>query len=108
MHTRWLTTTFLGMALSAFGQTGPADDPLDLIQKANHNRQLGPNSRAEAQYKKAMAILEKTAGPRAPHLIPALIGLTELYYGEQRYKEAEVNARRSVAVVESALALAQK
>lgn len=103
MQTRWLAVTLLGMALGAAGQTQPADDPLDLIRQANRSRDLGYDARAEAQYQRAVAVLERTAGPRAPHLIPALNGLAELYYSEQRYSEAEAYARRSAAVVQATL-----
>lgn len=78
-------------------------DAIALINNARQNRAEGYFYRSEAQYRRALAIVEQTYGAQSPNLTPALNGLAELYFDAGRYMEAEALARRSAAVVEAAL-----
>jgi len=80
-----------------------ASEAIALIHHARQNRTEGYFYRAEAQYRRALAILEETSGGGSPDLTPALNGLAELYFEARRYTEAEALARRSAAVVEDGL-----
>jgi tetratricopeptide (TPR) repeat protein len=80
-----------------------AGEAITLIRNARHNRTEGYFYRAEAQYRRALAILEQTSGAGSADLTPALNGLAELYFDAQRYSEAEALAQRSAAVVEANL-----
>jgi tetratricopeptide (TPR) repeat protein len=80
-----------------------AREAIALIRNAKQNGTEGYSYRAEAQYRRALAILEETSGPRSPDLTPALNGLADLYFEARHYTEAEAMARRSAAVVEAGL-----
>jgi tetratricopeptide (TPR) repeat protein len=80
-----------------------ASEAIDLIVSARQNRTEGYFYRAEAQYRRALAIVEQTYGAGSANLTPALNGLAELYFEARRYTEAEALARRSAAVVEATL-----
>lgn len=80
-----------------------ANEAIALIENARQNRAEGYFYRAEAQYRRALAIVEQTSGAQSPDLTPALNGLAELCFDAGRYTEAEALARRSAAVVEASL-----
>jgi tetratricopeptide (TPR) repeat protein len=80
-----------------------ADEAITLIDNARQNRTEGYFYPAEAQYRRALAIVEQISGAQSPDLTPALNGLAELYFDARRYTEAEALARRSAAVVEASL-----
>jgi tetratricopeptide (TPR) repeat protein len=80
-----------------------AGEAIALIVSARQNRAEGYFYRAEAQYRRALAIVEQISGAESPDLTPALNGLAELYFEARRYTEAEAFARRSAEVVEGSL-----
>jgi tetratricopeptide (TPR) repeat protein len=80
-----------------------ASEAMTLIENARQNRTEGYFYRAEAQYRRALAIVEQISGAQSPDLTPALNGLAELYFDARRYTEAQAFARRSAAVVEASL-----
>src|SRR5580700_5690544 len=80
-----------------------AHEAIALINIARQSHTEGYFSRAEAQYRRALAILEQASGAQSPDLTPALNGLAELYFDAGRYTEAEALSRRSAAVVEAGL-----
>lgn len=82
---------------------GQADEAITLIENARADRADGYFYRAEAQYQKALAMVEQAYGVQSVDLIPALNGLAELYFDARRYVEAEALSRRSAALVESSL-----
>ena len=63
-------------------------EAIALIDNAKQNRTEGYFYRAEAQYRRALAIVEQISGAQSPDLTPALNGLAELYYDARRYTEA--------------------
>jgi tetratricopeptide (TPR) repeat protein len=80
-----------------------ADEAIALIQAATESRGIGFLSRAEVQYRQSLAILETISGPQSADLTPALNGLAEVYFDEQRYTDAESLTRRSASLAEAAL-----
>jgi len=106
MRGRLLGLLWVSIPLSTMGAALPdmqATEAITLIKNARQNRTKGYFYRAEAQYRRALAIVEQTSGAQSPDLTPALNGLAELYFAASRYTEAEALARRSAAVVEAAL-----
>jgi tetratricopeptide (TPR) repeat protein len=94
------------ITLSMAGAEPPGmqtSEAIALVCNARQNRTEGYFYRAEAQYRRALAILEQTSGAQSPDLTLALNGLAELYFEARRYTEAEALARRSTAVVEAGL-----
>lgn len=98
---RRLAVALLAAApLIAGEMSGPqAEEALVLIDTARHCRAEKLNARAEALYRRAITKIEAAAGPDTVDLIPALNGLAELYFDEQRYTESEVLSVRSAALV---------
>jgi len=80
-----------------------AREAIALINNAKQNRAEGYFYRAEAQYRRALGIVEQISGAQSADLTPVLNGLAELYFDARRYTEAEAFARRSAAVVEASL-----
>jgi hypothetical protein len=106
MRGRLLGLLLVSIPLQAASAEPPglqASEAIALIDNARQNRAQGYLYRAEAQYRRALAIVEQTSGAQSPDLTPALNGLAELYFEARRYTEAEALARRSAAVVEASL-----
>jgi tetratricopeptide (TPR) repeat protein len=103
MDSKLLAFATFCVSLTAAGQTAPPREALSLLVAARQDQQRGLDARSEARYRQALAAVEKAAGPQTPALIPALNGLSELYFAEHRYKEAEALALRSAALVTAAL-----
>ncbi|MGA3076069.1 MAG: tetratricopeptide repeat protein [Bryobacteraceae bacterium] len=94
----------VSIPLHAMGAESPdtqAREAIALIDNAKQNRANGYFYRAEAQYRRALAIVERISGAQSADLTPVLNGLAELYFDAGRYTEAEAFARRSAAVVEA-------
>ncbi|HVN03180.1 MAG TPA: tetratricopeptide repeat protein [Bryobacteraceae bacterium] len=93
-----------GAPMIAAEMSGPqAEEALVLIDTARRCRAEKLNARSEALYRRAIAKIEAAAGPGTMDLIPALNGLAELYFDEQRYTESEALSLRSAALVEANL-----
>ncbi|HXM42542.1 MAG TPA: tetratricopeptide repeat protein [Bryobacteraceae bacterium] len=106
MRGRLLAMLLLSIPLGMPGAGPPgvqANQAIALIVKARQNRTEGYFYRAEAQYRRALAIVEQTFGAGSANLIPALNGLSELDFEARRYTEAEALSRRSAALVEATL-----
>jgi tetratricopeptide (TPR) repeat protein len=106
MRGRVLGLLLFSIPLGILGAELPetqAREAIALIVQARQNRMEGYLYRAEAQYRRALAIVEQISGAESPDLTPALNGLAELYFDAGRYTEAEAFARRSAAVVEGSL-----
>ncbi len=106
MRARLLGLLWASIPLSIMSAELPdtqASEAITLIKNARQNRTEGYFYRAEAQYLRALAIVEQTSGAQSPDLTPALNGLAELYFDARRYTEGEALARRSAAVVEATL-----
>jgi tetratricopeptide (TPR) repeat protein len=106
MRGRLLGLLLVSMPSGMMGAEPPdmqARAAIALINAARQNRTNGYYYRAEAQYRRALAIVEQISGAQSPDLTPALNGLAELYFDARRYTEAEALARRSAAVVEAGL-----
>lgn len=103
--------TYFGLFLLAVPYGLPATEPagmdagqaLLLIHNARQNRADGYFYRAEAEYRQAIEIVDRTSGNDSADLTPALNGLAELYFEAGRYSEAEALAKRSAVVVEAGL-----
>ena len=78
-------------------------EAIALIENARESRAGGYFSRSEAQYRRALGMVERSFGIESPDLIPGLNGLAELYFDMGRYSEAEVLSKRSAALVTAAL-----
>ncbi len=102
MGGRFLGALLATIPLSAMGAELPdiqAREAFTLINNAKQNRAEGYFYLAEAQYLRALAIVEYASGAQSADLTPALNGLAELYFEARRYTEAEAFARRSAAIV---------
>ncbi len=82
----------------------PRDPQLakNLNNIANVYRSQGKFEDAEANYKRAIAILENSVGDQHPNLATVLNNLAVLYRKQSKYKEAEVLYRRVLNIVEKA------
>jgi len=106
MRGRLLGLLLVSISLRVMGAEPPdmqAREAIALINAARQNRTDGYFYRAEAQYRRALAIMEQVSGAQSPDLTPMLNGLAELYFDAGRYTDAEAYARRSAAVVEASL-----
>lgn len=106
MRGRLLGLLLVSIPLRVMGAEPPdtqAREAIALINAARQNRTDGYFYRAEAQYHRALVIVERISGAQSPDLTPVLNGLAELYFDAGRYTEAEAFARRSAAVVEASL-----
>jgi general secretion pathway protein A len=70
---------------------------------ANVYRTQGKYEEAEANYKRAVNILENSVGSQHPNLATVLNNLAVLYRKQGKYSEAESLYRRALAIVEKAL-----
>jgi len=64
---------------------------------------MGRDADAEAAYKRALAVLEKTIGLDSNDIVPELSNLGALYERQSRYAEAEPLLKRALALREKAL-----
>ncbi len=83
----------------------PRDPQLakNLNNIGNVYRSQGKFEEAEANYMRAIAILENSVGAEHPNLATVLNNLAVLYRKQSKYKEAEVLYRRVLSIVEKAL-----
>src|SRR5262245_32631766 len=66
-------------------------------------RSQGRYAEAEAEFKQAVSIVEKSGGPAHPDLSLALSSLAQLYGDQGRYLEAEAVYQRALAIREEAV-----
>ena len=106
MTQRLLALALVSMPVVLMGSealTNGHDEALGFLQNAMRDRASGYNSRAEAEYRRALALIERRAGPQTADLTPVLNGLAGLCFEERRYTEAERYSLRSAALAEASL-----
>jgi CHAT domain-containing protein/Tfp pilus assembly protein PilF len=95
----------LAQAMVAQLEKGPPNR--DLAGAINNLAQvygdMGRDGEAEPLYKRALAIMEKSAGLDSADIAPELNNLAALYERQLRYPEAEPLFKRALAIRESAL-----
>jgi tetratricopeptide (TPR) repeat protein len=102
-----LVTGLLCLAVSTLHGTGQAQSQVD--EAASLNKQAGQYmdqeryDEAEALYKRALAVSEKSLGPDHPDTATSLHNLAYLYHRQEKYAEAEPLYKRALAVSEKAL-----
>jgi tetratricopeptide (TPR) repeat protein len=105
MMRRLLASGLFAIPLALMGSeaTTGNSEALGYIRVAMRDRASGYSARAEAEYRRALNILERTSGSQSPDLTPALNGLAGVCFEERRYTEAEQYSRRSAALAEASL-----
>jgi CHAT domain-containing protein/Tfp pilus assembly protein PilF len=95
----------LAQAMVAQLEKGPPDR--DLAGAINNLAQvygdIGRDAEAEPLYKRALAVMEKTAGLDSADITPELNNLAALYERQLRYDEAEPLFKRALVIREKAL-----
>ena len=95
----------LAQAMVAQLEKGPPNR--DLAGAINNLAQvysdMGRDAEAEPLYKRALAIMEKSAGLDSADIAPELNNLAALYERQLRYAEAEPLFKRALAIREKAL-----
>jgi CHAT domain-containing protein len=98
----------LAQAMVAQLEKGPPNR--DLAGAINNLAQvygdMGRDAEAEPLYKRALAIMEKSAGLDSADIAPELNNLAALYQRQLRYAEAEPLFKRALAIREKALGAA--
>src|SRR2546427_1942840 len=84
---------------------GPGDPrlPASLNSLAELYRTRSKYAEAEALYKRALAIREKTLGPDHPEVATSLNNLAVLYHDERKNAEAEALYKRALTIQEKTL-----
>jgi len=89
------------LAQKAYGAEHPTVGCV-LKDMAKLCRRQGYSAKAEALYRRSIALLEAASSP-GPDLALAMNGLAELYFEQRRFTEAQALARRSLAIMEQAV-----
>ena len=128
MRGRLLGLLLVSIPLQAASAEPPglqASEAIALIDNARQNRAQGYLYRAEAQYRRALAIVEQTSGTQSPDLTPALNGrrpwwkpasgaghpllatalqdLAAIYHVQGQFAKAQPLYYRALAIREAAL-----
>lgn len=95
----------LAQAMVAELEKGPANRDLGgaINNLAQVYADMGRDAEAEPLYKRALAIMEKSAGLDSADIAPELNNLAALYQRQLRYAEAEPLFKRALALREKAL-----
>jgi len=94
------------MAISphlALGQSDSLKQAEQLTAQANELVEKGDLVRAEALFKRALAIDERALGPEHADVAVSLNNLAVLYQNEGRYADAEPIYKRTLAILEKTL-----
>src|SRR3989441_948410 len=92
-------------AIKELEEFGPGDPrlPASLSSLAELYRARCKYAKAEALYKRALKIREKTLGPDHPEVATSLNNLAVLYHDERKNAEAEPLDKRALAIWEKTL-----
>src|SRR5262249_18374748 len=77
-----------------------------LVNLASAHREQREYEPAEALYRRALAVEEKTLGPETAEVFKTLANLAYTYYQQRRYEDAELFYIRSLKIAETSVGAA--